>query len=161
MRSINNIICLTVLLFFWGCATPYQPKGLLGGYSSEPLGNDMLDVRFEGNQNTSQEQVNNYLLYRCAELTIENGFKYFVILVNESHFIADTSRPELDQPFSTRTSASAGTRTSVSADLSASTTSSRFIGIFKIGMLSEIEPAYADNIISAENILQRLEYEIK
>lgn len=156
MRNKPLLLLLLVAILLWNCATNYRPKGILGGYYSKSLGNDILDVRFEGNQHTSADQVRHYLLYRCAELTIENGFKYFVILIDESHFINDTTPPEIDQPWTTTSSMSGGTKAIVNADFSAGTTASKYVGIFKIGMLRDIEPAYADRIILASNVIDRL-----
>jgi len=68
-----------------GCmtATPYQPyiaagaAGVHGGYSEQQLAPDLLLVRFHGNEMTSRERVEGYLLYRAAELTLQRGFDWF------------------------------------------------------------------------------------
>lgn len=156
MLLITAVICS-----LWNCATPYQSQGLLGGYSSIDLGNDILDVRFQGNQHTDSGQVRKYLLYRCAELTLENNFKYFVILVDESHFISDTTRPDVQQPFKSTSSMSGGNRVIVDADLTTSTVKSEYLGIFKIGMLNQLEPQYQDSMVSAQNIIDQLADSIK
>ena len=36
-------------------------------------------VEFKGNGYTSRERVEVFVLYRCAELTVEKGYDYFVI----------------------------------------------------------------------------------
>ena len=70
-----------------GCATtptPYQPyvsergPGVHGGFSEQRLAPDRLIVRFHGNEMTSRERVEGYLLYRAAELTVQNGYDWFV-----------------------------------------------------------------------------------
>ncbi|MFT7359408.1 CC0125/CC1285 family lipoprotein [Parasphingorhabdus sp.] len=69
-----------------GCmtATPYQPeisgKAASGGYSDERLSENRYKVNFTGNSLTSRDRVEGYLLYRAAELTVENGYDYFVII---------------------------------------------------------------------------------
>ena len=161
MRTVTVLLIAAGLCSLWNCATPYQPQGLLGGYSSEALGNEILDVRFHGNQHTDPDQVHKYLLYRCAELTLENNYKYFVILVNESHFITDTTQTDVLQPWKSTSSVSGGNRVIVNADLTAPTTRSEYLGIFKIGMLNQIEPQYQDNMVSAQNIIDQLADSIK
>lgn len=80
MRSA--VLCLA-LLFVTACATgptPYQPRPEDGlhGYSEQALERDRVRVVFRGNFLTSQETVENYLLYRAAEVTLERGYRYFV-----------------------------------------------------------------------------------
>lgn len=68
-----------------GCmtATPYQPyiaegaAGVHGGYSDRQLSPDLFLVTFHGNELTSRERVEGYLLYRSAELTLQHGFDWF------------------------------------------------------------------------------------
>ena len=68
-----------------GCmtATPYQPyiaegaPGVHGGFSEQQLAPDFFLVRFHGNEMTSRERVEGYLLYRAAELTLQRGFDWF------------------------------------------------------------------------------------
>lgn len=62
-----------------GCATGYSSKGLTGGFSETRLGERSYQVRFEGNGLASQERVSSFLLRRCAELTLENGFRWFAL----------------------------------------------------------------------------------
>jgi hypothetical protein len=64
-------------------ATPYQPyipeasAGVHGGFSEQQLSPDLFLVRFHGNEMTSRERVEGYLLYRAAELTLQKGFDWF------------------------------------------------------------------------------------
>ncbi|HVY89226.1 MAG TPA: hypothetical protein VG942_10185, partial [Hyphomonadaceae bacterium] len=67
------------------CATPtpYQPlgaeTGVSGGYSSQRIASDRYRVRFSGNNLTSRQTVENYLLYRAAELTAQEGYDWFAM----------------------------------------------------------------------------------
>jgi hypothetical protein len=70
--------CLSVLLT--ACVTAYQPNGATGGYTDRRIDDETYYVKFQGNGNTSRELVQRYFLFRCAELTEQSGFKYFVIL---------------------------------------------------------------------------------
>lgn len=73
-------------LVMTGCAsrsTPYQPLSsgskISGGYSDERIGEDRFRVKFAGNTLTSREKVESYLLFRAAELTLEQGMDWFAI----------------------------------------------------------------------------------
>lgn len=66
-----------------GTATPYQPLSsanqVAGGYSDVRLAEDRYEVMFAGNSLTSRERVEAALLYRAAELTLQQGYDWFVI----------------------------------------------------------------------------------
>lgn len=71
---------LAALLALAACATPtpYQPlTAERGGYAEERLAEDRYRVVFAGNARTPAEQVENYLLRRAAELTLERGYGWF------------------------------------------------------------------------------------
>lgn len=79
-----------------GCVTPYQPNGLGGGYSDMALAPDIYKVSFRGNGFTSQDLVQNYVLRRCAEITLREGYSYFLILggntaTNRDYFSTPTT----------------------------------------------------------------------
>lgn len=57
-----------------GCATPYQSKGLTGGFTDTKIDDVTWRVRFDGNGYAKQEMVWNYWIYRCAELTLAQGY---------------------------------------------------------------------------------------
>lgn len=88
LRKSLLLACLAVTLANCSQATPYQPESassaVQGGYSHEQLGPDLFRVRFHGNSLTSRETVEAYLLYRAAELTIEQGGSWFTILDRET-----------------------------------------------------------------------------
>jgi hypothetical protein len=66
-----------------GTATPYQPlgyPGARGGYSDQQLDQVHWRVSFVGNSLTSREQVEPYLLYRAAELTLQQGSSCFTLV---------------------------------------------------------------------------------
>jgi len=68
------------LLFLSSCATPYKADGNLGGFGETQLDDNLFSVYFRGNAFIDQRNVKTYLLYRCAELTVEKGYDYFVIV---------------------------------------------------------------------------------
>lgn len=85
-----------------GCATetPYRPatgKGFYRtGYSERQVEADRFLVTFAGNTVTERDTVERYLLYRSAQLTLENGFDYFVMVQRDTDRQARTySTPAL------------------------------------------------------------------
>jgi hypothetical protein len=74
-------IAAAMLLAACTTPTPYQPytrgTNAPGGYSEQRIENERWVVRFSGNSLTSRERVETYLLYRAAELTLQNGFDSF------------------------------------------------------------------------------------
>jgi hypothetical protein len=71
------------MLVLIGCAresTPYQPKTNRTGYSEQQLDAQTWRVQFTGNLDTPRETVENYLLYRSAEIMLFGGYDKFVML---------------------------------------------------------------------------------
>lgn len=65
-------------------ATPYQPLGApgtnaSGGFAEQRIEGNRWRVLFAGNSLTSRERVETYLLFRAAELTLEQGYDGFTI----------------------------------------------------------------------------------
>ena len=65
------------------CATEtaYQPAGPNsdGGYSEQQIESNRVRISFSGNSLTDRETVENYLLFRAAELTLQQNKDYFII----------------------------------------------------------------------------------
>lgn len=82
-----------------GCATvtPYQPLAAAasrgeGGYADLELAPGRWQVRFAGNSLTSRETVEAYLLYRAAELTLEQHGTWFEIVRHDlEHEVRDVA----------------------------------------------------------------------
>jgi len=79
-------IAITSIAILAGCgtATPYQPATDGPGYSEQGLERDRFRITFVGNSLTSRETVENYLLYRAAEVTMANGYDHFVIVEKDT-----------------------------------------------------------------------------
>ena len=92
-------------LMLAGCtaATPYQPyrpegvSGVHGGYSDQQLAVDRYVVRFHGNDLTSRDRVEGYMLYRAAELTLQRGYDWFLVV--DRHTEQDTRSYAQPDPF--------------------------------------------------------------
>ncbi len=83
-HPLTLIVGCAFLFFVAGCATPYQPVGLGGGYSETQLAPDVFRVNVRGNGYTSNERAQDFALLRAAELTLQHGFKYFAIIDESS-----------------------------------------------------------------------------
>lgn len=80
-RLSRGVWAATALLLLCHCATGYHPPGVFGdGFSEQRVATDRWIVRFDGSAFTPRQRVETYLLFRCAEVTIENNARYFVIL---------------------------------------------------------------------------------
>lgn len=85
MRRLLTIGALVAATALSACATatPYQPaqrtaRGPVNGFSEAPLESNRWRVTFAGNSVTSRERVEDSLLLRAAELTIQRGFDHFI-----------------------------------------------------------------------------------
>jgi hypothetical protein len=69
-------------------ATPYQPLNatrVSGGFTDQQLDATHYRVNFFGNSLTSRQQVENYLLYRAAELTAQRGYSCFTMVNHDTN----------------------------------------------------------------------------
>jgi hypothetical protein len=79
-HPFSGLSFLLLLLVLSGCSA-YHARGILGdGYSEENLGEDRWRVTFSVTALTSSDQIDTFLLYRCAELTVEKNFSYFLVV---------------------------------------------------------------------------------
>lgn len=80
---IPMVLALGAVTLAAACATqtPYAPVGESRyGYSETRIEENRFRVAFTGNSLTDQETVETYLLYRAAELTLQNGYDWFEIV---------------------------------------------------------------------------------
>lgn len=68
-----------------GCATAtfYQPVANGYGYTEQRIEKNRYRITFFGNSRTPKQTVENYLLYRAAELSLQAGYDYFVFASND------------------------------------------------------------------------------
>lgn len=67
------------LLAACATATPYQPATDTYGFQEQRIESNRMRITFRGNTLTDRETVETYLLYRAAEVTLENGMDYFIV----------------------------------------------------------------------------------
>jgi len=85
IKPLRHLILAASALTLAACATatPYQPAsepGAYDGFSQQMIENDRARITFGGNSLTNRETVENYLLYRAAEVAVERGFENFTLL---------------------------------------------------------------------------------
>ena len=78
-RGSENLLAFIGLLalLLSGCATSYQNRGLSGGYSEKRISDSVYVVTFSGNSLASRDRIYDFFLYRCAELTLSQGYALF------------------------------------------------------------------------------------
>jgi hypothetical protein len=84
MRTPIRLIALSVTCLLASCVTAYQPDGISGGYSDKVLAGNTVQVTFRGNRLTTPETVHSFLLRRCAEVTLQDGYNYFGVIREET-----------------------------------------------------------------------------
>ena len=78
-----RILMATALLGLSACVSqpaPYAPKtpGTSTGYTDEQLTSDRYRVTFTGNSATDRQRVEDYLLLRAAQVTVNAGHNWFL-----------------------------------------------------------------------------------
>ncbi|MEM1343950.1 MAG: hypothetical protein AAGI34_05125 [Pseudomonadota bacterium] len=79
-HPILAVACVTALI---GCTqpTPYQPATFRQpGFSETAIEGNRFQVRVTGNRATSQAVLERQLLFRAAQITLDNGFDWFRIV---------------------------------------------------------------------------------
>ena len=97
-RFLVPAIAASVLaLSLTGCetATPYQPLGApgtktAGGYFDHQIEANRWQVGFKGNELTSRQTVERFLLYRAAQLTTSQGYDWFEAVSRHTDKKTDT-----------------------------------------------------------------------
>ena len=83
-RAVLSLVAVGFLVAT--CATPtlYEPASTNGGYQETKLEENRYRVTFAGNSLTKRQTVEDYLLFRAAELTVENGKDYFIVVEQDT-----------------------------------------------------------------------------
>ena len=85
LRLLTAIAGMTVMA---ACATstPYAPASESGGYgfAEQRIEENRFRVTFRGNSSTSREDVETFLLFRAAEITVQNGYDHFVVVEGDT-----------------------------------------------------------------------------
>ncbi len=81
MRVLALAVIGALSLAACATSTPYGPATSRNpfGFSDQKIEDNRYRIVFRGNSSTDREAVETYLLYRAAELTLQNGLDYFVV----------------------------------------------------------------------------------
>jgi hypothetical protein len=79
-----KLLSVTGVVLLLASCTPYQQSGFMGGYDETQLSENMFSVNFRGNAYVSSSRAEDYTHLRSAEVTLENGFRYFAIVDSNS-----------------------------------------------------------------------------
>ena len=100
MRNLSKTIF--ALLILAGCATPYQEKGLMGGYTDFETQPGVYYVSFQGNPALHKEGTVRYW-HRRADEICPNGYKIVsqsseseVIILPNPNFINIVNKPRVE-----------------------------------------------------------------
>lgn len=156
MNYNKILLILFSLVIIYSCSTPYQPKSMLGGYSEVKILDNLYRVQFEGNQHSKPEKIQNYLMYRCAELTQEMGYDYFAIVSEERHFDEHSVRPEVVQPWIKSGSMSGGLKVYANPDFQNPTSSTNYTGVYVVKFLKNIDEKYKNTVFYVSDVLSEL-----
>jgi hypothetical protein len=79
MGPVKLFVILLLFISLFSCATTYQETGFTGGFSETQLASNVFKVNFKGNAFVHKDKAADFALLRSAELTLDNGFNYFII----------------------------------------------------------------------------------
>ncbi|HVW98904.1 MAG TPA: hypothetical protein VHA52_00455, partial [Candidatus Babeliaceae bacterium] len=79
------MFCTIIAISLGGCATPYQEfqtfGGIpLGGYADAQVNQNTAIVTFRANIFSPFNRIRSFLIYRSAQVTLENGYDYFIVV---------------------------------------------------------------------------------
>jgi hypothetical protein len=77
---IAALFALGAVLTLGACASSYAPDTWTGGYREEPVSGDVWRITFLGNGFTTDETVQTYWLYHCADFALSKGYDGFTIV---------------------------------------------------------------------------------
>lgn len=94
------VLLLAVLAASCASQTPYAPAdGGRLGYSEQQIERNRYTVSFAGNSLTDRQTVETYLLYRAAELTVNSGYDYFIVVEQDTEKSTTYRSTIYDYPF--------------------------------------------------------------
>lgn len=95
-RAGRAALALLLGLVGAGCSTAYQDASTgLSGYREEAGPGGLIRVTYKGNERMRMYQVQDYALYRCAEIAQRRGSPYFVLYQTLPDALQDRSSVEV------------------------------------------------------------------
>ncbi len=79
-KPLSALVIFLSISVLGGCAASYKAKDVWGGFSETQIKKNVFEVSFKGNSFTTRERVKDFSLLRSAEVALENGYDYFVVI---------------------------------------------------------------------------------
>jgi hypothetical protein len=95
MRPYRLTFIVLAAVLLSACATSYQSGGLTGGYTEKKISDSAYVVTYSGNGFASKDRIYYFWMYRCAELTLQNGFALFQIRANPAAALSTPPEPSI------------------------------------------------------------------
>ena len=156
MKNLVKFTLIAVLMVLLAtCTTYYGPRGLKGGYSEQQIDNQTVQVMFEGNQQTTVDELRTLLTYRCAEVTLAQGYNFFKIIKDNSFDQnGRTDFAESHIAVNSHASMSGGLHTHVSNSFTTDATNDNLVGVYVIRMTMTQDPVYPSASIDARAFME-------
>jgi hypothetical protein len=79
------VLAALAALALASCMSPtyYEPASDGEGFTDQQIADNRYRISFAGNSVTARNVVDNYMLYRAAEVTVGSGHDYFVLLEHD------------------------------------------------------------------------------
>lgn len=80
--ALRLIVILASTSALGACSTTYGKMGLMGGVAAAPIANDVYRISAQGNGYTEATTIQDFVLLKAAETTLEAGQTHFTIVDN-------------------------------------------------------------------------------
>jgi hypothetical protein len=74
-----RLIALALVVLLGACETPYQDMGFMGGVDELQLSDTTYRIIARGNDFTTSDRVQDFVLLRASQIALQRGYKGFVI----------------------------------------------------------------------------------
>ena len=99
MRPIQ-ILLLAAVLTLGGCVTPLQPRNYQYDFAVTQLADDRFRVQYSGWSASDDDTIVDLALLRSAEIALQHGYHYFVLVDNDSaEALAQATPPAPDADY--------------------------------------------------------------
>ena len=97
MKALLTVV--TLLLMICGCVSPEEKEGFWrSGFSATKIQDDIFKLTFKDEGYPTAGKPSDVALSRCAAVTLENGYQYFLFLDDRSIVIRCFKEKPEDAP---------------------------------------------------------------
>ncbi|MCF7823519.1 MAG: hypothetical protein K9N35_05045 [Candidatus Marinimicrobia bacterium] len=160
-RSFNSILLAMVILFMASCAGTYGPKNAAGGYSDWQNEDGTYEVMFEGHKNDSKDLVRTYLVYRCSEIALENGYSHFLIMDETTEQEGEETEQKTEVVLHAQRGLLGGVNLSSDSNYTGENASTQYRARMTIKLLHGKDPRYPSASMDAQAFIDTNKSKIK